>query len=105
MRMLTTDERCCACVCLGCFCCIGVLGIGSTETVGDNKTPGNSTTVNFGTDAAVTAVSIGGRFVCAIVNGTAKCWGNNEYGQLGQGNTLDLGATAATIPAKIKPIK
>jgi hypothetical protein len=43
--------------------------------------------------------------VCAVVDGTVKCWGYDSYGQLGQGNTNDLGDTAATIPAMIKPIK
>jgi alpha-tubulin suppressor-like RCC1 family protein len=87
------------------LCCIGQLGIGNTEIIGDNETPGNSTTVNFGTGALVTAVSVGTHFVCAIVNGTVKCWGAGDNGELGQGNTDSLGNTTATIPAKIKPIK
>jgi alpha-tubulin suppressor-like RCC1 family protein len=87
------------------FHCVGELGIGSTDAIGDLDTPGNSTTVNFGTGAAVTAVSIGDSFVCAIVNDTVKCWGSGEYGELGQGNINGLGNTTATVPANIKPIK
>jgi hypothetical protein len=41
-----------------CFRCIGQLGIGSTVAIGDNELPGNSTTVNFGTGAVVSAVSV-----------------------------------------------
>jgi hypothetical protein len=91
----------CACEC----CCIGQLGIGNTDVIGDTETPGNSATVDFGSGAVVTAVSAGGFFVCAIVDGTIKCWGDSLYGRLGQGDTVNLGGTAATIPAKIKPVK
>eukprot|EP00953_Heterococcus_sp_UTEX-ZZ885_P041669 21240-Heterococcus_DN1.PRE.1 len=84
----------------------GQLGIGSNVTTSGYDTPGNSTTVDLGIDAAVTSVSLGVQFVCAIVNiGTVKCWGFNRFGQLGQGTTdIILGDTAATTPAKIKPI-
>jgi alpha-tubulin suppressor-like RCC1 family protein len=88
-----------------CFCCIGQLGIGSNVTIGDDETPGTGTTVDFGPGAVATAVSGGTGFACAIVNGTVKCWGAGDYGELGQGNTVNLGDTPATIPAKIKPIK
>ena len=40
-----------------------------------------------GTDGA-TDVSVGDDFACAIVAATAKCFGNNSQGQLGQGNFL-----------------
>jgi alpha-tubulin suppressor-like RCC1 family protein len=92
------------CVYLLASCCIGQLGIGNTVTVGDNETPGQSTTVDFGAGAIVTAVSIGGFMVCAVVDGTVKCWGDGYYG-IGQGNTNDLGGTAYTTPAYINPIK
>jgi hypothetical protein len=85
-----------------CFCCIGELGIGSNVTIGD---AGQSTTVDFGPGAVVKAVSVGNSALCAIVNSIVKCWGYNYAGYLGQGNTMDLGDTPATIPAKIKPIK
>jgi alpha-tubulin suppressor-like RCC1 family protein len=37
---------------------------------------------------AVSIVSSGVRFSCAqIINGAVKCWGSNDYGQLGDGST------------------
>lgn len=39
-------------------------------------------------------IATGGESTCAIVlGGLVKCWGDNASGQLGQGNTTDLGAT------------
>jgi hypothetical protein len=55
--------------------------------------------------AVVTAVSVGGGFVCAIVNGSVKCWGSGVDGELGQGNTNNVGGTTTIIPANIKPVK
>jgi len=36
-----------------------------------------------GLTTGVTAISAGANFACAIVDGGAKCWGQNSYGQLG----------------------
>ena len=40
-------------------------------------------------DTGVTDVSSGYNHVCAVVNGGAKCWGNNSSGQLGVGANTD----------------
>jgi alpha-tubulin suppressor-like RCC1 family protein len=44
----------------------------------------------------VTQVSAGGRFSCAVVSGTALCWGVNDVGQLGNGKGGASGAKSTT---------
>ena len=61
----------------------GQLGIGTTVS---SNTP---STVTVGGSAV--AVSAGGSHTCAILDGTSggdvKCWGDNTFGQLGDGTT------------------
>ena len=66
----------------------GQVGIGNTNNIGDNENP--TTDVNLGVKA--TAISVGAYFACAIlVGGAIRCWGNNNAGQLGIGNTNNIG--------------
>ena len=39
-----------------------------------------------GLDSGVTKISAGSAHTCAVQNGAAKCWGQNTYGQLGNGD-------------------
>ena len=42
--------------------------------------------VNVGLGRTVTAVSLGDKFTCAILDdGSLKCWGDNSIGQIGLG--------------------
>ena len=62
----------------------GQLGIGSYV---DQNTPQS---VLLGTGRTAVSVSGGASHVCAILdNGSLMCWGNNFYGQLGIGSTID----------------
>jgi alpha-tubulin suppressor-like RCC1 family protein len=75
-----------------------VFADGSVRCWGDNWAGqlGNGDNVPSNTPAAVSgltsgalAVSVGGAFSCALTDaGGIKCWGDNTYGQLGNGSDL-----------------
>ena len=46
------------------------------------------------------SIALGGDYSCALLaDGTMKCWGSNDYGQLGDGTT-----TNSTIPVEVSGI-
>ena len=60
-----------------------------------------------GLGGAVSAVAAGGRHTCALMaSGAIRCWGYNEYGQLGDGTTSDspMPVTVAGLPSSIRAI-
>lgn len=68
----------------------GQLGLGHTNNIGDNESPTASPYVQVGEN--VTKIRNGDGHVCGIlVSGKVKCWGLNTSGQLGQGNTTQIG--------------
>ena len=71
----------------------GQLGIGSVDN-SEHDTP-----INIGVGSAWIAVSCGDNYSMAIqANGTLWAWGNNSFGQLGNGNS---GGTPNTTPIQI----
>jgi len=69
----------------------GRLGYGNTETIGDDESPAAAGDVDVG--ATVVRLSAGNsRHVCALLDtGRIRCWGFGAHGQLGYGNTEDVG--------------
>jgi alpha-tubulin suppressor-like RCC1 family protein len=69
----------------------GQLGLGNTAPIGDNELPTSS---NAGVDLGrgVRAIAAGGNVTCAILqDNSLRCWGQNNFGQLGLGHTNDIG--------------
>jgi alpha-tubulin suppressor-like RCC1 family protein len=73
----------------------GQLGLGHTHPIGDDETPVSVAGVDTG--GLVLQVATGAEHTCALLSpGVLKCWGRNESGQLGRGNTASLSTPPAT---------
>jgi len=85
----------------------GQLGIGSTSSIGDNVNEMGKALVptNWGKKKA-TSLALGWDITCGLIGiKNVKCFGNNNFGQLGQGNTLVLGITEETIGDNVEIVK
>ncbi|MDH3755064.1 MAG: hypothetical protein OEU32_14435 [Acidimicrobiia bacterium] len=81
----------------------GRLGYGNTNSIGDNEAPAAAAPVNLGSGRTAVAITAGGSHTCALLdNGTVRCWGDASSGQLGYGNTKDIGDTET--PANVGPV-
>ncbi|MDA8568056.1 putative Ig domain-containing protein [Euryarchaeota archaeon] len=66
----------------------GELGIGGTTAYNVQYT--TPQTVNLGTGRTAVSVSSGQYHTCAVLdNNSLNCWGHNDFGQLGTGDTTD----------------
>jgi E3 ubiquitin-protein ligase HERC3 len=78
----------------------GVNAIGNTTTIGTfiNQMGDALPFVDVGTGRTVKTVSLGDDFACAVLdNNSVKCWGRNNTGQLGLGDTNNRGDSAGEM--------
>ena len=94
----------------------GQLGLGNTETLGDDEAEDLAPPVDLGTDAVghghyATLMATGAAHTCALLEtGTLLCWGENAAGQLGLGyastGAVDyVGGTPDTVPSKLPAVQ
>ncbi len=72
----------------------GQLGLGDTGNRGDelNEMGDNLPIVDLGSGRTATQIALGGNHSCALLdNRRVKCWGRNNSGQLGLGDTGNRG--------------
>lgn len=84
----------------------GVPGHGSAEHVGATagSTPASAGPIDFG-GRRVQRFALAIEHACAILDDSSLvCWGANDLGQLGYGDTTPRGTSAATMPGKLPTI-
>lgn len=108
---LTAGEKHTCAIRAGALLCWGENGFGQLG-LGDRDhraAPQAVTAWPAAASGAVTAVSAGRSYTCAVRNGALYCWGANEYGQLGLGKaaaaesrfgTPTLEPRAVTLPGR-----
>jgi alpha-tubulin suppressor-like RCC1 family protein len=85
----------------------GELGLGNTDVRGTSlaQMGDNLPAVDLGPGAAPVAITSGDEHVCALLaDGAVKCWGHNDYGQLGIGTDLDVGDAAGEMGASLAAV-
>ncbi|HYQ03260.1 MAG TPA: hypothetical protein VER96_31515 [Polyangiaceae bacterium] len=84
----------------------GELGLGHTENRGDSIVPRQSDAVDLGVGRKAKAISVSAKgSACALLDGgDLKCWGNNQFGQLGTGDLTNRGDKPNQMGNALKPI-
>ncbi len=83
----------------------GQLGYGNTEQIDDNETPESAgpIAITSSDQLKVLSLAAGDGHTCAVLSdGSAKCWGKNWHGQLGQGSRENIGDNE--LPLSVGPI-
>jgi alpha-tubulin suppressor-like RCC1 family protein len=95
VQLVTGAEHTCVLLETGAVRCWGLgrfgrLGYGNELAIGDDETPASVEIVRVG--APVVQLAAGAHHTCALLDtGAVRCWGRGASGQLGYGNTEDIG--------------
>jgi len=90
------DNHACAILEDGSLACwgrndFGQLGLGHSRDIGDDEKPG-ATQSRVPLGKGVRQVAAGGDTTCALLDDeSTRCWGRNDFGQLGLGHTRSVG--------------
>ena len=85
----------------------GQLGVGDKLDRGDNagEMGANLASVDLGAGVKATKVVAASASYCALLdNRTVKCWGENNFGQLGLGDILDRGDAPGEMGANLPAV-
>ncbi len=78
----------------------GQLGLGDVANRGDGPGEIGDALPALPLGEAAVAVAAGAYFSCAVlISGAIKCWGDNDYGQLGQGHRQAVGGAPGELVA------
>lgn len=86
----------------------GLLGAGAGvatggRAVGDDETPASIPPVDLGPGRTAVAIGAGGWHTCAVLDdGSVRCWGQGDQGQLGYGSTSTVGDDET--PGSVGPV-
>ncbi|MCH9685577.1 MAG: DUF4215 domain-containing protein [Deltaproteobacteria bacterium] len=76
----------------------GQLGYGHHDRIGDDETPQSAGDIALGGPAF--DITAGQHHACAVLaEGEVRCWGANEFGQLGLSHTADVGDDEPLVTA------
>jgi alpha-tubulin suppressor-like RCC1 family protein len=82
----------------------GRLGYGNVRDIGDDEAPASAGAVDLGAGRTALSVSAGEHHTCALTQDLrALCWGFGGNGELGYGNTSNVGddETPADVPVTV----
>ena len=113
LQIAAGSSRTCVVTSLGTLRCWGwnghgALGLGDLEDRGDGpQEMGDSLpSVDLGAGRRVRSVSIGGLHTCAVLDdGSVRCWGGNNRGQLGLGDRRERGGQPGEMGDALPPVE
>jgi alpha-tubulin suppressor-like RCC1 family protein len=84
---------------------LGQLGNGTSDPIPNSPSTFNPTPGQVRDIAGAVAISAGGWHTCALLaDGTVRCWGDNTWGQMGNGATLVSPSPLAPITPTPTPV-